>query len=586
MIVEKPMGRLRGASHAGAAVAWSAVGRIAVALFLGALLAIARGPAWADEADPPQAREASFKVFPNQVFTTDKPGQLGLYIEGEDWHLLLDMPGFQGYAGALGRAEFFMPGRFFFLRNPASGTTASMFAERVPGADREKSCREWYASPPEKARDATARLVGERGTVGKVVEVERHGKRLQVFESEDRKFGPSKAIFWRPWYRGYCFDLHFNVTSPAAEEEVLRIFDSLTYVAGKPTGVDIGRVFGFAGRTLMRLSVPIDWRYQYRPGPPGPFGGAELLPSLEAIPSFLVFPLGTRKPGDQQSLSDIVDEYRRSSEARMRLVSPVREVCSTGTCVYFFDLQYGRSDARDSRAYEYQRRGWAEFGGMVMGLSLLYREDSKSVAERITDAFSRAQVVDVVASNRALAGIVGAPDSPAGGPNRVFATGKAGQLGLRIEGENWHLLLDLPGFDNEARPPDGGGALLKVSNRSTGATVTVAGRRIEGVDTAESCRRYGMDMIDRTRQAVAREQGQQDGAMAVSAFEANGKELYLVELSSKKPGSDYPVKLMHWFPYHRGFCFSFLFTSPSPEAEKEVLRVLDSATFVDQEPQR
>lgn len=584
MIVEEPMGRLGGARQPRVAAAWRAVGRIAVALFLGVLLAVARGPASASEANPPQARETSFKVFPNQVFTTDKPGQLGLYIEGEDWHLLLDMPGFQGSPGALNRAEFFMPEHFFFLSNPASGTTASMLAERVPGADREQSCRDWHAPYTGKARDWTARSVGERGTVGKVVEVERHGKRLQVFESEDRKFGPRKAIFWFPWYRGYCFDIHFNVTSPAAEEEVLRIFDSLTYVPGKPTGVDIGRVFGFAGRTLMRLSVPIDWRYQYRPGPPGPAGGAELLPSLEAIPSFLVFPLGTRQPSARERpLSDHVEEKRRSLESRMRLISPVREVCSTGTCVYFFDLQSGRSDARDP---EYHRQGWADFGGMVMGLSLLYREDSKGVAERITDAFSRAQVADLVASDRALAGIVGAPASPAGSPNRVFATGKAGQLGLRIEGENWHLLLDLPGFENEARAPDGGGALLNMSNRSTGTTVTVAGRRIEGVDTAESCRRYGMETIDRTRQAGARVLGGQDGAVAVTAVEANGKELYLVELRSAQPGSDSAMKLMHWFPYHRGFCFTFLFVSPSPVAEKEVLRVLDSATFVDEAPRR
>jgi len=377
-----------------------AVGRMVLTLFIGAVLTIASQPTLTSEVDSPRSREASFQVFPNQVFTTSKSGQIGLYIEGQNWHLLIDMPGFEGKAGALNRAEFFMPDHFFFLSNPASGTTASILAEKVPGIDHEESCRKWHEPYTKKARDGTVRFVGDRGTVGEVVEIERNGRRLQIFDSEDRKFGPSKAIFWFPSYRGYCFDIHFNVTSLAAESEVLRIMDSLTYVPGKPAGVDIGRVFGFSGRTLMRLSVPIDWRYHYRAGPPAQVGGVELLPSPEAIPSFLVFPLGTRMPSVRdRPLSDLVDESRRSIERERKLVSPVREVCSKGTCVYFFDVTLSRSEPRGPNSPDYHRQGWAEFGGMVMGLSLLYRDDSKGVAEQITEALSRAQVARLAASN-------------------------------------------------------------------------------------------------------------------------------------------------------------------------------------------
>ena len=375
-----------------------AVGRMVLTLFIGAVLTIASQPTLTSEVDSPQSREASFKVFPNQVFTTGKSGQVGLYIEGQDWHLLIDMPGFEGKAGALNRAEFFMPDHFFFLSHPASGTTASILAEKVPGSDQEGSCRKWHEPYTKKARDGTVRFVGDRGTVGEVVEIERNGRRLQVFESEDRKFGPSKAIFWFPSHRGYCFDIHFNVTSLAAEAEVLRIMDSLTYVPGKPAGVDIGRVFGFAGRALMRLSVPIDWRYRYNASPG--LSGVELLPSQEAIPSFLVFPRGTRIPSvRERPLSDLVDESRRSLESEGKLVSPVREVCSKGTCVYFFDVNLRRSEPRGPNSPDYHRQGWAEFGGMAMGLSLLYRDDSKAVAEQITEALSRAQVARLAASN-------------------------------------------------------------------------------------------------------------------------------------------------------------------------------------------
>ena len=79
---------------------------------------------------------------------------------------------------------------------------------------------------------------------------------------------------------------------------------------------------------------------------------------------------------------------------------------------------------------------------------------------------------------------------------------------MHIEGEDWHLLLDMPGFENDARPPEGGCALLNKTNGSTGTMATVPARRVEGADTAESCRRYSLEKIDRTRQAVARDLGQ------------------------------------------------------------------------------
>jgi hypothetical protein len=254
MIFSGCWGNLRDVIRPRQGAAARAIRITSLALLFGVALRVACGLAWASEEGASKSGTASFRVFPNQVFTTGKPGQLGLYIEGEDWHLLIDMPGYERVSEVGKPLEFFMPEHFLFMRHSASGTTASILAEMVPGADGERACREWHAPYTSKARDQTARHVGDRGSVGKVVEVERHGKRLQVFDSEDGQFGPRKAIFWFPWYDGHCFDIHFNVSSPVAEEEVLKIFDSLTYVPGKPVGVEISRAFGFAGRTVMRLS--------------------------------------------------------------------------------------------------------------------------------------------------------------------------------------------------------------------------------------------------------------------------------------------------------------------------------------------
>jgi hypothetical protein len=203
-------------------------------LLFGVALRVACGLAWASEEGASKSGTASFRVFPNQLFTTGQPGQLGLYIEGEDWHLLIDMPGYEQVSEVGKPPEFFMPEHFLFMRHPASGTTASILAEKVPGADGERACREWHTPYTSKARDQTARHVGNRGTVGKVVEVERHGKRLQVFDSEDRQFGPRKAIFWFPYYRGFCFTFFLVFQAAEAEKEVQRILDSVTYLNHPP----------------------------------------------------------------------------------------------------------------------------------------------------------------------------------------------------------------------------------------------------------------------------------------------------------------------------------------------------------------
>lgn len=591
MIFTSWLGNLREVIRPRQTAAARAIRITRLMLLFGVVLRVACGLAWASEEGASKSGTASFRVFPNQVFTTGKPGQLGLYIEGEDWHLLIDMPGYARVSEVGKPPEFFMPEHFLFMRHPASGTTASLLAEKVPGADGERACREWHAPYTSKARDQTARHVGNRGTVGKVVEVERHGKRLQVFDSEDRQFGPRKAIFWFPWYRGHCFDIHFNVTSPVAEEEALKIFDSLTYVPGKPVGVEISRGFGFAGRTLMRLSVPIAWQYRYRPGPPGPVGGAELLPSSTPIASFLVFPLGTRSPGvRERSLHDEVEVNRRSIERRMQFVSPVRQVCSTGTCVYFFDLSVGPFLSSDPHSYEYHRQGWADFDGRIMGLSLLYRDDSKEDAQRMTEAFSRAQVADLAVSSPRPAATCSNPAALSAGKKLVFTTGQQGQLGLHLEGEDWHLLVDMPGFE----PDDSGAAdctdvFLGMSNQSTGIKVSVAAERVDGPTDAESCRRHYATRLQQTRDAIARDTPESGIVGPVVDVEMNGKIVQLVKARPPKSqvgGPDVEVKLLNWFPYYRGFCFTFFLVFQAAEAEKEVQRFLDSVTYVNHPPPR
>jgi hypothetical protein len=343
------------------------------------------------------APQTPLTTYPSQVFATGKPGRLGLFVEGEDWHVLVDLPGFehddqQPFAG---------PTQFFFMRNDDSGTTASALAERIPDANSPESCRRYYAPSIQQARDDIARRMSrEAVNVGNISKFEAHGKPLLGYESEYRTFGSFKTIHWFAYYRGFCFDFHFNVHGDAAAgEDVLKALDSLTYVPHEPRGVDIDRLFYF-GPLRIRLSIPIEWRYAYYPPPPGPAGGIELLPAQGRDFSFVVSPLGktrSQAPSDQPQAG--VAKIRRQSEAHGEKVSPLEELC-IDACVYYFDRTDESYKHRDPRDFPYRRISQAKIGDWVLGLSALYRDNSRDAADRITAVLSRAKVLDLSEASR------------------------------------------------------------------------------------------------------------------------------------------------------------------------------------------
>ncbi|ACV35710.1 hypothetical protein [Accumulibacter sp.] len=388
---------------------WRVASRGALAIVGATILQTAVGLSGVGEVSAGDRDVPPLTTYPSQVFTTEKPGQLGLYVEGEDWHLLADMPGFEHQ-----ELPFSGPSQFFFMGNDTSGTTATVFAERIDGANSEESCRRYYARGVQEGRDRTASFVGDKGKVGEVAEVEARGKTLLMYDWSISEFGPQKVQFWRrtiywyPYYRGFCFDFHFSVSSTAAQEDVLKVFDSVTYGPRRPSA-DIDRLFYFFDRLRIRLSIPIDWRYTYRRPPPGPAGGIELRSGKGQAFSFLVFPLGrTRSAALSDQPEGVAEAARRSYEERGATVSSLQTQCAAGTCVYYYDLTVRADDsayAHDFRynAVQYHRQGWAKFGEMVMGLSLLYGDSGKDAADHVTAAFSRAKVLDLGAARRPAA---------------------------------------------------------------------------------------------------------------------------------------------------------------------------------------
>jgi len=122
-----------------------------------------------------------------------------------------------------------------------------------------------------------------------------------------------------------------------------------------------------------------------------------------------VFPLGrTRSAALSDQPEGVAEAARRSYEERGATVSSLQTQCAAGTCVYYYDLTVRADDsayAHDFRynAVQHHRQGWAKFGEMVMGLSLLYGDSGKDAADHVTAAFSRAKVLDLGAARRPAA---------------------------------------------------------------------------------------------------------------------------------------------------------------------------------------
>lgn len=371
------------------------------ALIGAAVLQIAVGYVGSGEAAAADATPPPLAVYPPQVFSTGKPGQLGLYIEGEDWHVLVDMPGLEPVEELFTSAS-----QFSLMHNDTSGITASIFAERIDGANSEESCRRHYARGVQEGRDRTARFVGDKGTVGEVAEIAAHGKTLLMYDWSISEFGPQKVKFWRrtmywyPYYRGFCFDFHFSIPSAAAQDDVLKVFDSVTYVAHKPIE-DIDRLFYFFDWLRIRLRVPIDWRYWYWPPPPGA-GRIVFGPASGSEFHFRVTPLKRPATAQAGGPEESLEEIRRVQAARGDSISPVKKLCTPNTCVYYSDVADSKYDSANPKNMPYGRMGFAQIGDVMLRIEFLYREGGRDAAERMTSALSWAKILDLAAARKAV----------------------------------------------------------------------------------------------------------------------------------------------------------------------------------------
>ena len=368
----------------------TAVVVLAVSLLMHATsLYFGQGSSIAAGSKPP-----ALMTYPNLVVPTGKPDQLALWIEGEDWQLRVDMPGFVDVEW-----PFTSPSQFLYMTNPILQTPVSIFAERVAGADSEESCRRHYAASFEQAHEAKARALGDRGTTGPLSEFSANGKILQAYEFGVGSDYHAKALHWLPYYQGFCFDFHFTVSSPSAEKEVLRILDSVTYLAQKPRNTDVERLF-YLYHFRIRLSVPIDWRWGFRPPPGGPIGGIELRqPEKGEVFSFLISPLGTVKSAEDHTV-DMTKERRQSKLERGEVLSPVRSKCSAEVCFSYYDVTIRGDEPQYSQGFatyglRYHRDGFVRLGDSIVGISLLYSDGGTAAADHLTEKITQAKVLDL-----------------------------------------------------------------------------------------------------------------------------------------------------------------------------------------------
>lgn len=166
-----------------------------------------------------------------------------LYIDGEDWKVLINLSGFEDKADSL---DLEMPSRILYQAKELNDTTymfISVFAEIVPNTNDSKSCRDYYDSKAHESIKPTYFWKRDEKAISS------YYKSFQ-YEGEDFMNLHMNAF---AHYNGYCFDFHLAKV-PYLEESDLQEF---YYIIDSIQLVDETISPHEAGRTRMINTIGI-----------------------------------------------------------------------------------------------------------------------------------------------------------------------------------------------------------------------------------------------------------------------------------------------------------------------------------------
>lgn len=275
-----------------------------------------------------------FVTYTHETFTTREAGETGLFIDGEDWYSLVDLKGFFDL-----NQVFVSPYQFLFYASDR--IRLSVFAEQLPGVVDSESCLNHHVSR------------GNQTSLG--------GKRVGIDENN-----VITSIWYRPYYKGYCFNFHFSTDRllPVVDE-IVKIIKSVRFVDGHFSNADVNKLI-YYGNKRIKISIPDSWRISFHGRnknslsaiklQPMEEGGFDVLmaflrPNKDAVPEQAQMKLKNITIGDMSE----AETYSEDSDAKPE----IQEFSGKRSAGYYFI-----SSVHHKNALPLEKR-WASF--LIMG---------------------------------------------------------------------------------------------------------------------------------------------------------------------------------------------------------------------------
>jgi len=327
-------------------------------------------------------------TYPRDMFVREDTGETGLLIAGEEWHVLINIPGFIDREGKLTS-----PNQFFVKTDP-EGIIISAFAEQIKGAMDSEACATYYQSrfmQMDKNMGGLLQTKTETKSIGE--------KKVLVRDMimRERK---ARSLYYIPYLKGYCFDFHLTV--PATEkgiEKGLQIIDSIKLVQGPPVNAKIKKYF-YIGTKRLQITMPGTWTSSVKTAKTGDktLSTITFIQRSDHETNLKVSPIagfGGIK-GSPQKTREGVMKMMAQKEKVAREKPTIKELKIGAMELYYYDIADKNHNPKDPKDYPYARQGFASLGDEVLYFTILHHDNTRAKAQEGMEIISTAKVLDLL----------------------------------------------------------------------------------------------------------------------------------------------------------------------------------------------
>jgi hypothetical protein len=251
------------------------------------------------------------------------------------------------------------------------GIRLSAFAEKYPGVKDSRSCLNHYV--PESYQ----KKLGSK-TVG-------------IMESD-----MITSIYYRPYYKGYCFDFHFSANNKEGIDKISKIIDSIQFVDGSFSKASIKKFIYYSDKRI-QLLIPDNYVISYNSGTRGSIPSIVLRPKngKSFKMNVSIFTSKTGSPIPKENI-------RRNAQLQMADIAKnsvnepkLMEIAEKETTVYYYVAEDKNYKPSNKEEYPFLCQGYAAVDGSVLYFTILYREAGQEISNQGLDIIANARILNL-----------------------------------------------------------------------------------------------------------------------------------------------------------------------------------------------